>query len=279
MTNGNTNSVSFLAETMMADSSFATAIKALTRDESFVNAWGKLDLQELCNGFNTFSEQILTYNRFHRAERRLWYIKIGKGAIPKKLETSLQRDVPAARNAYLGAFKGVDKSLGALSAAGFDNVVDKYIDRFLALLKDKTHPLRAVLTQYFHAVGCSSQMIDEFESVLIHSNYSPRPVLGTARPGELRDVIGKGIAAQQKLFDYTQANGLKYIKGQCDPPKWAVVASDVLGWFGLSFSPWYVILIVAIIVVLLTILCVTKALPQVILDKCKYLSLTLGFTM
>jgi len=265
-------------DVLMADGSFATAARSFASDKRFEDAWKKLDVVGFCTGFNTFCDRVAVYNDFHRMERRLWSLKLGKGKVPEGLETGLRERVPLGRKAYADAFGGIDNCLGALEQAGFDELLDAHLGGFTALLKDQHHPLRAVLQSAFTRLGCSSSMLEEFDRSLSQVDYNPKRIVGTTRPSELRRVLKQSTEAQDKIFQFTQAHGLSYLKGECGPPAWAVTASEVLAYFGFSIGAWVIVAIVAVIITILVVLCATKLLPASILSKCKYLSVTLGFT-
>jgi hypothetical protein len=231
---------------------------ALLNDAAFATAYQAVDIDRVAQAFIEFTDSIKGYSLFHTRERRLWAVKLGKGSIPAALETKFKEDVPANKAQYITAFSKMQEIVSHLEKAGFDPVLKQHMNRFTRVLTDKAHPLTTVASAYFHRIGCSEPMLDEFRSKFASVGYEfVGPVVSDL--AELRLLTSKAMAAQVQILDETEKNGFAYLRGHCGPPAWAVVASEILGAFGITISAW---VIVAIVVTLLaTLVAICRAAP------------------
>lgn len=260
------------------DPTFDAALKDLLSDPGFEGALDKLDTTKLSRAFDSFDNHVVRYNGFHRMERRLWSVKLGKGTVPKELETALRNKSSAAKQAFQDAFGAIDTCLETIEQCGLDKVLDRHLTKFTGLLAIPNHPFREAVVGHFVKVGCSQAMVKEFDDSLGTVNYDIVKVVGNGKFSNLRGRLREGVQAQVSILDYTKDHGLDYLRGQCGPPSWAVVVVQVLAYFGISVSAWWVVAAVAVVIALLITLCATGHLPDSILSKCRYLSVKLGFS-
>ena len=278
MTTSSGNDIAITAAAMMENRGFAEAVQDLIADPDFAITVAKLDFGALGASFNDFDEHLVKYNNYHRLERRLWSLKLGNGTISPALENSLKAQVHKGRQAFKLAFGGIDRCIENFESAGFGKVLDRHLPRFLPMLGVDHHPLRSLVDGHLSRVGCSPSMLEEGHHSLAGAQYDVLGRLGGGKVKGLRKALAQSVEAQNGLFDYTEKDGLRYLRGRCGPPTWAVVATKVLAYFGLSVSAWWVVAAVTVVVALLVTLCATKALPADVLEKCKYLSIKLKFT-
>ncbi len=268
----------FTAQMIMADDTFSSAATEFVNDPEFAQAWDNLDMGKLTKQYDKFVTSATAYNHVHRMERRLWSLKMGKGYIPSNLETKFRQRIPSAISQYSRAFHSAEGCLDALESAEFGPVLQRHLHKFTGCLFDKDHPFREAMERHFTQMGCSAKMIAEFEDAFPGAGHDPIAVIGNGDFSNLRYAMQEGIEAQVKALRHTHDHGFDYLHGRCGPPAWAVTASQVLAYFGISMSAWVVISIVSVVIVLLITLCATNSLPSWVLSKCDYLSLKLNFT-
>lgn len=229
-------------------------INAVYKDPIFQEAFQKLDVERFSEAFNSFTENIIAYNKFHRRERRLWSVKIGKGNLSPELEKQFIKMIPEGRKNYKEAFTAIDSATEILIESGLHKVVDKHITQFTSNFANQNHPFSQLFIKYLKETGCSQEMIDEFMSEFSIINYDFISIVEEGFIG-LREFTARGVEAQISIMDYTEENGFSYLRGKWGPPVWAITASKILATAGISISAWVIVAIIASLIIILSLIC------------------------
>ncbi|MCX6827729.1 MAG: hypothetical protein NT002_00355 [candidate division Zixibacteria bacterium] len=229
-------------------------IDKLYVDPLFKKAYGALDTETFTGAFTAFAENMEEYNKFHRRERRLWATKIGKGRLAPTLEEKFRKSIPEGRKNYEAAFKAVDTMCDALVESGLDKVMEKHLPAIMGVLENEQHPFSQLTTRFFVRAGTTREMLDEFRIHFapIHYNF-----FGAVGPSlvSIQAFSVKARKAQLSILDHTSEHGFDYLRGECGPPAWAILASKILASAGISVSAWILVAIIAALLAILAIIC------------------------
>lgn len=249
-------------------------IDRLVGDEAFQTAVESLDVEGFVEVFNTFTEKVTNYNIFHKRERHIWSAKILTGTVSEELERDFIGSIPEGRQNYLDAFEQVDNMTQLLLEAGFDEVLQEHLTSFTAVLGDSEHPFTQMVTNYFRDIGTSQSMIDEFRQNfgVIHYDFFQAFDGGLAK---LREVTQAAVEAQVSILDFTEENGFTYLVGECGPPEWAIVASQILAAAGIAISAWVIVAIIVALLGLLVAICVAAPRGTWVRTACEQLTILL----
>jgi hypothetical protein len=91
----------------------------------------------------------------------------------------------------------------------------------------------------------------------------------------LRKVSEHGVKAQVEILDYTEKHGFAYLRGRCGPPRWAIVASEILAAAGISIGAWVIVAIIVALLAILAVVCALSAPGTWVRDKCSLLNFLL----
>jgi hypothetical protein len=251
-------------------------LHSFVQDQDFNSSWTSLDKQAFSSQFNNLTAKMPAYNAFHTRERRLWSLKLATGSVPADLETAFQQSVPAGIQAYRDAFGSAANCLQIIEKSGFGNVLERHSGDFTRYLADEQHPFGAIVIHHFRHMGCSTPMIQEFQNNFRSTNFDFINLVGKGHFSNLGPALQQGMDAQVEILQYTQKNGLTYLRGHCGPPAWAVAVSEVLAWFGISISAWAVVAVIATLVATIILICTLHILPSNIQSLCDEIKLDLS---
>lgn len=235
---------------------YSPIAKRFGRDKRFIESYKKLDINKLEKQFLIFTKKIKRYNDFHRTERRLWYLKIGRGKIDKKFETSFRKEIPNAIKDYKEGFVAINSCLEIVEKCGMMKSLNSKMDVITGCLNNERHPLSGAFHDFFKDIGCSTKMIDEFKNQFSQYDYDFVKILGGKIENSYK-ILEESVDAQVTILKHTQENGMDYIRGKCGPPGWAITASKILAAGGISISAWVVVGIILGILAILVIICLT----------------------
>ena len=241
---------------IQADPVVYPLLNALTSDAVFQAGWQSLDVPAFTQALGSATSHLQQYLSFHTRESRLWAIRIGKGSLPAGLEDGLKQSVPAARDHYVSGFADLGTCLTHVEQSQFKPLVNSHV---AALAKrctfDDSTIFGRTASAYFQRTGFSADQVAEFKRQFAPIGYDFIGILGQGDVSNLRPVSEQGVNAQVEIMNYTQQNGLGYIRGAGGPPAWAVAASEILALFGISIAAWAILAVIAAIAVTLAILC------------------------
>jgi hypothetical protein len=244
------------AAAIEADPVVGPLLNALTSDPAFQAGWQSLDVPAFAQQLATATGHLQQYTSYHLRESRLWTIKIGTGSLPAGLEDGLKQSVGPARDHFTSGFGALDACLAQVEQSQFKPLVDSHV---AALAKRCTFDEGTIFgrtaSAYFQRVGFSADQVAEFKRQFAPVGYDFIGVLGHGDASNLRPLVQQGVAAQVDIMNYTEQNGLGYIRGAGGPPAWAVTAASILALFGISMSAWVVLAVIASIAITLAILC------------------------
>lgn len=251
----------------------------LVEDEDFAAGWKDFDVEGFVDAANEFSTHITRYNEFHRRERRLWSVKLGKGSIPRELEDSFRATVPHGKEAFVQAFEALDRCLDTVDRSPrFKAALNRHLP---GLSRRHLFDAESILGQgadaYFRAIGCSEPMVAEFKSHFRKTGYDFIGVLGGGDVSNLRAVARKGVAAHVEVLDHTHEHGFDYIRGS-GPPAWAIAISNILASVGIAITAWAVVAIVALIIVTVILICAARILPSGLQNACNFVANFFNFS-
>lgn len=249
-------------------------IRRLVQDPRFEGAAAELGLSELSGEFQSLTDSITRYNDYHRRERRLWAIKLGKGAVPAEAEAALKREAHSAKGDFRNAFQSADRCIEIVERSGFKPLVNEHIGEIARRFAfDENTVIGEAADLYFRRIGCSTPMIEEFKHHYHPIDYDFIGVLGGGDLSGLREVARAGVEAQEEILDYTEKHGLEYLRGD-GPPAWATTASNILAAAGISIGAWVIVVIVAVIMITLAIICAIffNSFPPALQAGCAFLA-------
>jgi hypothetical protein len=256
------------AALIAADPVIGPELQRVASDPNFAAAWTRLADGEFAQQFTIFNSNLTQYNDFHRRERRMWSVKLGKGAVAPDLEAGLKAAAPAAIQQYTTAFKSLDACLGIIIESELRPLVNGPVgDITRRYLLDETTIFGQTGVGYFRSLGIDTPMLDEFKAHFQSANLDYVGVVAGGDVANMRPMLAAAVQAQVEVLTYTQQHGLDYIRGH-GPPAWAVTVSEILGYVGISISAWAVVAVIAGLLVTVVLVCAAHILPQSLQNLC-----------
>jgi hypothetical protein len=225
----------------------------LQDDDRIALALSVLDTAGLAKALTVFETKAAEYCAFHRRERRLWALHIGKGNQFREMDDRFIKSIPAGKRLFQDAFKAIDTSCQLLEDAGFSVILKAHGNSVTKLLSNPNSPLTQSFTNYFLRLGCSQDMVDDFRHQFGKVDFQ---FFGTVAKDldELREVAANAVRAQVSILEYTEKHGFTFLKGN-GPPAWAIAVSKILASVGISIAAWVIVLIVLAVIAILAIIC------------------------
>lgn len=241
---------------MSKTKTYNTLTSKFAEDEKFIEAYKALEIDQFEKQFRIFDASIQHYNKFHVSERRLWSVKIGKGTVDATQEKIFRNEIPNGIKHYKTAFNAIGDCFKTIENSGMIDILNKKMHLLSDCLNDKNHPFSKSFYNYCKEIGCSKQMIEEFDSNFSKHNFDFVKIVG----GDLKNVykiLDESVAAQISIMEHTYKDGMNYLKGKCGPPVWAITISSILAAVGILIGAWVVLAIVLSLLILLVIICET----------------------
>lgn len=266
-------SSSQLREMIKRDSRFSKQLNTIVKDRRFRNGIEKLDVTGLSNEFKKFTEQVTTYNSFHREERKLWAVKIREGKIAPDVDSRFRAKIPKAIEDYRGAFRSMVACLEHVKNAELWEVVkDRIAPIATTDLLDEGKTLGKMVKPYIERIGVDEPMIRQFRTAFGETNHNLVETVAGGEFRRLQSLTEEGVNAQVSILEYSKEHGLDYIKGRCGPPAWAVWVSTILAAAGISISAWVVVIIIVALVAILASICLAVNVAAWIKSACASLA-------
>lgn len=230
-------------------------VREMTKDVALQAGWKSLDVPAFVQHFGKATDHITAYAGFHQRQERLWAVKIGTGKIAPELEEGLKRSVPAARDHLNQGFAALEECMQVVEGSEFKHIANTHV---AALSKrctfDEGNVFGRTASGYFQRLGFSAAHVAEFKRQYAPIGHDFIGKLGKGDISNIRSYSATGVNAQIEILNYTEQHGLDYIRG-AGPPAWAVTASAILAYFGISIAAWVIVVIAAAILITLAILC------------------------
>lgn len=245
-------------------------LEELSEDPAFLSSFEKLDVEKFSELLESFMDNSRHYNAFHRQERRLWSIKIGRGKIKKEQEDKFRKSIPSGREHYIKAFDDMNEIHSLLGKSGFGPVIEEHLPSFTSVLADPNDPISKVVRNLAADMGSSKNMIDKLLCSVADVDYDFLKVAGGFEG--LAEVSHNGVKAQLEIFKETEENGFDYIRGECGPPAWAIAASQILASVGISVGAWWLVAGVLVFYAILLAICKASKKGSWLHKQCKKLN-------